>query len=558
MSIFEEINAALKSGKEIADDVAMSFGINRGTSIAKQSKAATMQFPVIISRSINVDSAQSIVKALERQYATFVQMVIYLNPFIDLDKDDLTSYIKRMHQNNPVPMDLVESCCNVYSNEAFTVFTALCEGSNLQIVKSNKDQLFCVEDFLNPNTVNDLYKPESMTLPVAESTLEYYCKKNNIIYEAKHRPKKEPKGIRINDLSQLGDAYQQAYGKIQNGENPNGGKVGPTPNGKPGVVKPSNVNSNPKPTTDNGVVKTNTRKGKGPDIDTENKVTGGNPNKTPAADPKDNDLDPKTKLEREKLDYTKARDIINDENQSAKEKIKFQQELKKAEAEYRSKVAVKLADNDIKKCNELVPTTISVSLQVKSKDNFGGLTNFLLGIKGIMHPVNSDEIVSNLLDGYKSGNKFFNFIRWTSGEIKFVKDLLLNVDGIKEDVLRKHNGGSHWWTTLKRRKKLARLSNRIGGKNILPNASIVVSMEEIIELKEAYGVDLMNVQHAKRIMDRYFLLGFVVVDESQELCYFLFDGENSYQALAFSGLDRENSNKNDFKEIYKMINSGRI
>ena len=357
---------------------------------------------------------------------------------------------------------------------------------------------------------------------------------------------------------ELNDAYNKAYGKIQNGENPNGGKVGPTPDGKPGVIKPSNVNSNPKPTTDNGVVKTNTRKDKGPDIDTENKVTGGNPNKTPAANPNDNDLDPKTKIERDKLDYAKARDIINDENQSAREKIKFQQELKKAEDEYRSKVAVKLADNDIKKCNELVPTTLSVSLQVKSKDNFGGLTNFLLGIKGIMHPVNSDEIVSNLLDGYKSGNKFFNFIRWTSGEIKFVKDLLLNVDGIKEDVLRKHNGGSHWWTTLKRRKKLARLSNRIGGKNILPNASIVVSMEEIIELKEAYGVDLMNVQHAKRIMDRYFLLGFVVVDESQELCYFLFDGENSYQALAFSGLDRENSNKNDFKEIYKMINSGRI
>ena len=79
-----------------------------------------------------------------------------------------------------------------------------------------------------------------------------------------------------------------------------------------------------------------------------------------------------------------------------------------------------------------------------------------------------------------------------------------------------------------------------------------------MEIKDVYGVDLMEPKNVLRLMERYYLLGFAVVDESQELAYFIFDGERSYQTLSFKGLERENNNKNDFKDIYKMINSGRL
>ena len=83
-------------------------------------------------------------------------------------------------------------------------------------------------------------------------------------------------------------------------------------------------------------------------------------------------------------------------------------------------------------------------------------------------------------------------------------------------------------------------------------------MTEVNELKEAYGVDLLDGKMISRIMKTYFLLGFVVVDDSQELCHFIFDGENKYQVVSFSGLEKENNSKNDFKDIYKLINSGRL
>ena len=444
-------------------------------SLARQSSAATLQFPVVISKAITLETAQTVTKALERQYAIFVQMVISLNPYLDLSKDSIPSYLGKIHQNNPNVLDLLnESCTSVYSDEAYELYVLMSinEGCNGQVLKSNAEQMFSVEEFLNPNKVNDLYKPKTITRSVAESSLDYFCKKNHIVMEDVY--------------SDIDDAKDQVDLKK---------------------------------------------------IELKNKI------KTQSQEDMIKALGDEEKQKRE----------------DAMQRAKFDHDIAKAQAEYRTKTQVKLADNDVKKANELVPTTLSVSLQVKDGQSFGGITNFVLGIKGLMHPVNSNDMISNLIDGYKSGNKFFNFIRWTTGEISFLKDLLFNVNGIKEDVIKKHaKGNSHWWSTLKRRRTLAKMKNVFGGSKILPNVSIVCSMEEIAEMQDVYGMDLMEPKTVRRMMDRYFLLGFVVVDEAQELCHFIFDGESNYQTLSFKGLEKENNNKNEFKEIYKMINSGRL
>lgn len=505
MGSLKEIGDFLRDAKGTIKEIKCKADDIKGYSIAKQSSASTLQFPVIISRSINVDTASNIVKALERQYATFVQMVISLNPVIDWEKDDIPGFINRIHQNSPTPIDVIESCINVYSDETLglRMITSINEGCNGQVLRSNKEQMFNIEDHLNKNKLNDLYKPNQITLEQANASLDYF-----MLTEAKKNKK---------------DPYKKAYNDVNNGENPqaNSGEH----------IKGSKAKEN------------NPYKGPNiphqPESKDDAKVNGHLNHKNRQ------ELDGRLKGE-------------TDKRQNEAEKAKLKMEIDRANAEYRSKAVVKLSDNDVKKSNELVPTTLSVTLQQMKGDNFGGNVNFVLGIKGLMHPVNSDEMVSNLLDGYKSGNKFFNFLRWTSGEISFLKDLLFNIDGIKEDVIKKHSKGSHWWTTLKRNRTLARMKNIYGKNRILPNATIACSMEEVMEINDTYNVDLLDPRNTMKLMDRYFLLGFVIVDESQELCYFMFDGEREFQALSFKGLERENNNKNDFKDIYKMINSGRL
>lgn len=590
MTILKDISDTLKDAVEIAKE--MDIKLNKQTSIAKLSSAATLQFPIISSRSINVDTTQTVVKALERQYAIFVQMVISMNPYLDLEKDrNLQGYLKNIHQNNVGIIDLKESAMSLYSDDfGRTLLFSLNEGCNGQVLASNREQMFNPEEYLNNKILNNLYASKEINLENAMLNLDYYYKKNPEILTEKYKPTKEgikqiAKGIRktlriregkFKPLDDDDDLYDD------DGNFSLEKAMDPLPdfakeaNNKAKNSRMNKGNSNVKPEDPNSSYHQNN------DYDEEDPSTkneSGQLKKKQFAHQKmmdrhqmrmdiaKNELSKQEfKFQQEKEKAAKERQermddhkIKMDEAEKLMNEKKFKHELQKTKWDYQSKTVVKLSDNDVKKCNELVPTTLSLTLQVKDGSNFGGVSNFVIGVKGLLHPVNSDDMISNLLSGYKSGNKFFNFLRWTSGEIKFIKDLILNMDNIREDVVKKHaKNGSGWWSALKRRRNVAALRRIKGSGRILPNTTIVCSINEIDELKEAYGVDLMNPTAIKKIMKTFFLLGFVVVDDSQELCHFIFDGENNYQVVSFNGLEKENNSKNDFKDIYKLINSGRL
>ena len=588
MTILKDISDTLRDAVQIAKE--MDIKLNKQTSIAKLSSAATLQFPVITSRSINVDTTQTVVKALERQYATFVQMVISMNPYLDLEKDrNLQGYLRNIHQNNVGIMDLKESAMSLYSDDfGRTLLFSLNEGCNGQVLASNREQMFNPEEYLNNKILNNLYASKEISLENAMLNLDYYYKKNPEILTEKYTPtKKQMKNTkkqreyeqRRREKEQNEQRKKEREFKIKNNiplddddiydENGNFSMkkaMDPLPdfakeaNNK---AKNSNINnskSNVKPEDPNSSYHQNNNY----DVEPSN-----NKNEQKQSNLQNKQFSHQKMMDRHKIRMDNANLELSkqklelqqkkDQTENFINEKKFKYELQKSKLDYQSKAMVKLSDNDVKKCNELVPTTLSLTLQVKDGNSFGGVSNFVIGVKGLLHPVNSDDMISNLLSGYKSGNKFFNFLRWSSGEIKFIKDLILNMDNIREDVVRKHaKNGSGWWSALKRRRNVAALRRIKGSGRILPNTTIVCSINEIDELKEAYGVDLMNPSAIKKIMKTFFLLGFVVVDDSQELCHFIFDGENNYQVVSFNGLEKENNSKNDFKEIYKLINSGRL
>ena len=617
MGILKDITDALKDAKGLGKEVkGLQSEINsrRGTSLARMSSDATLQFPIIISRSINIDNAQSVSKALERQYANFVQLVISLNPHMDLDEDkDVIGYIKKnIHQNNINALDLMESATSVLSNEAYGVYllTSINNGSNANITRSNKEQMFSVEECLNMNSVNNLYQPASINYGIAESSLKYFCKKNNIVMEATPSDVDNlPDDDRDSPLRKLQAKHQfgrdnanDAYQRQQDLQRQNEREADRAYKRQQDQMQAAEREADraykrqqddlnraereddrayrrtqdelnrAERATDRAYKQSQDELNRAErEADRAYRRTQDDLNRAEKADDRAynraKDAKKDADYEEEKR-YKRSRDKAQDLKDSRKEqrdieklemdRVKLARDLEKDQIEYRSKAMVKLADNDVKKSNELVPTTLSLTMNVIKGERSVGNQTYLIGVKGLMHPVDSEEMVSNLMDGFKSGNAFFNFIRWTTGEIAFIKDFVFNVNGIKEDVMRKHQGQSHWWTALKRRRQIAKSKNFQKGRKLLPNASIVCSIEEVIEMKEAYGIDIMDPRNMRRLMDRYFLLGFVIVDASQELCHVMFDGESNFQVISFNGLEKENNSRNEFKDIYKLINSGRI
>ena len=216
-----------------------------------------------------------------------------------------------------------------------------------------------------------------------------------------------------------------------------------------------------------------------------------------------------------------------------------------------------LNDKEVKKANDVMPYTISVRLMaVNDKNEFVQFMDFILGVKAILHPISSDEIIENVQRVLKNQNPIFKFIRWTTGEISLVKNLILNLDDIKSDALYKAHGRNPWFSQLKRLKeKRFGIHDFTVPHALIPNSTLVITQYEVDYLKNKYAINLEDVKIARRMIDSLFLMAFIIVDDGSGTVEILYKDEPAYQTYALETLERDlsmNSNKLG-REIGRMI-----
>lgn len=212
--------------------------------------------------------------------------------------------------------------------------------------------------------------------------------------------------------------------------------------------------------------------------------------------------------------------------------------------------------SDYKKANELVPTLLHMRIYPVDSHTKTELPpiDFVLGIKATLHPVTSEEMIINIARGIKNEDKFFNFIRWTTGEISFFKDFVLSLNEIKIDAINTSSKASRWWTVLKRRRGAAKIKNAVSSNRLLPNATIVITQEEADILRDQYGYNLEKPTIAYKLIENYFLISFVIVDPALQRVKFLFDGKNEFEVMTFASLARENTvDDRKFKDMMNML-----
>ena len=215
-----------------------------------------------------------------------------------------------------------------------------------------------------------------------------------------------------------------------------------------------------------------------------------------------------------------------------------------------------LTDNDCKKANDLVPTLLHIRVYPIDKYTREELTpiDFIMGVKATLHPIPLSELSRMVVTGMRNEDMLFNFIRWTTGEIKFFKDFVFAIDSLKMDAKDTGRDVTGWRPALKRRKNMSKSKLRFSKNSIMPNATMVVSQAGIDYIKDTYGYDLSDERIVKRMMDIYFLLGFVSVNTVNQRATFRFDGIDSTDTYTFDTLRRENQNDDKaFKNMMKML-----
>ena len=218
--------------------------------------------------------------------------------------------------------------------------------------------------------------------------------------------------------------------------------------------------------------------------------------------------------------------------------------------------APKLLDRDIKKTNDMVPLGVQVRLvAVNDKKEFVQYMDFVVGVKTIMHVIQTDDMVDNLKRGIENKSLLFKLLRWTTGEISLFKDIILNLDEIKNDTVKKA-GKSPFFGTLQRLKnKKVGMTNFTVPHAIIPNATVVISSYEVDVLQNKYGIDIRKDAMVRMLMNNLFLMAFVIMDEGSGTVSVFYDGDQTYQTYSIETLERDNAmNSNKLgKEIGRMI-----
>ena len=186
---------------------------------------------------------------------------------------------------------------------------------------------------------------------------------------------------------------------------------------------------------------------------------------------------------------------------------------------------------------DMAPTMINITVIADATGKGDTWTqNVVLGIKAMVRMVKSGVMVNNMMDAFKDRG-LFKWLSWTKGEIS-TAELIFGAGKAMQDGYAAGKGDN--WLKILRERKMVQGINKILGKRLLPNASIVITESEALAIKEATGVDPHNPADVQKMMNRYFLLAFGIYDTENKLLDVMYDGESQFSTESIRELAAKN------------------
>lgn len=250
-----------------------------------------------------------------------------------------------------------------------------------------------------------------------------------------------------------------------------------------------------------------------------------------------------------------------DEKDKEKERADSQYNIQKAQ-QFRYGSAMILKDQDIKKMNDAVPSILVVRFY--QRDNNGGIsdipTEFLIGVKSKIVPITTTEILRRIMNDNKDGQKFLKFMRTITGELK-ASEVILGLSRITDDVKSYKVKGARGdlWTLLQNRAAAAKSQIKSGKHNDFSAiTTVLISQEDVDELYREENLDISDPKNALRFMSSYNLMGFAIVDDSNEVLHLLLDnGSKSFEDISYTMLERETQDGGTYKKLINLMASSR-
>lgn len=215
---------------------------------------------------------------------------------------------------------------------------------------------------------------------------------------------------------------------------------------------------------------------------------------------------------------------------------------------------ITLSQDKLDKANQQMPLMMKVNFISKATGR-PITTSAYLGIKCKLFDVAGLDIIQRIVSKNYSAISLFNFIRATSQEIGFWRDFVFALSKAKVDAISNARNGSSskMWKALEQRATKSKLNQFFRQKNdATAITSLLVTTDEVEELKKNNDIDLSRSNVARKIMSDYNLLCIGIVDETTESVALIFDtGDDEYELVRFKSLKKDKDM--DAKQIVNLL-----
>lgn len=208
-------------------------------------------------------------------------------------------------------------------------------------------------------------------------------------------------------------------------------------------------------------------------------------------------------------------------------------------------------------------TMISVTLRMGDTEN--SKFTIPIGLKGIPHLLPASDlmyIIGSFAKTRKAGT-LNRYIRWRSGEIKGLHNLLFRYDEIKADAdFDRRVGTNHsWLKVLKSRANnrkvnlLAKVFSSQGSKeiktaDILPNCTFVISISDVDTIENETSVNLFTQPAAtSKLLDDAMGLGICIIDETTNVAHIMYSGYDKFTSYPISSLKSKPKSEGDLTKV---------
>ena len=194
----------------------------------------------------------------------------------------------------------------------------------------------------------------------------------------------------------------------------------------------------------------------------------------------------------------------------------------KFESDAKSRVHGEIVKDD--KYNNLTPTMLRMNLaNIKKGAGSAWSQELIVGVRAMPRLLPQSIMISNMVEAFKD-RVIFKFIKYTRGEIKWA-DLLFGISEAREDASMKAE--RRWLKVLRKRSRKDKLFRAFGNK-LNPNCTIIITESDAHMIQEKCGVNPKDITNVKKMMDKYFLLGFGIYDTEGKMLSIIYDGETEF------------------------------